>query len=98
MVMAGMVVVRRTTCARPTPTSGRSGSAEPQHLPGGGGPVVKASFVQLWWPPFDQAVYADRLPVWTGEDYVDADTGEVLPTWDQALDRLDADPDASRRT
>ena len=57
-------------------------------------PVVKATYGQLWWPPFDQAVYVDRLPVWTGEDYVDADTGEVLSTWDQALDRLDADADA----
>jgi hypothetical protein len=27
--------------------------------------------------------------VWTGQEYVDGDTGEVLPTWDQALDQLD---------
>ena len=57
-------------------------------------PVVAGTYVQLWWPPFDHPIYVDRLPIWTGEDYVDGDTGEVLPTWEQALDRLDADPDA----
>jgi hypothetical protein len=57
--------------------------------------VVAGTYVQLWWPPFDQAVYVDRLPVWTADCYVDGDTGEVLPTWEQSLDRLDADPEAS---
>jgi hypothetical protein len=56
--------------------------------------VVAGTYVQLWWPSFDQAVYVDRLPVWTGECYVDADTGELLPTWEEALDRLDTDPGA----
>jgi hypothetical protein len=32
--------------------------------------------------------------VWDGENYIDADTGWVLPTWDQALDEAEADPDA----
>ena len=38
----------------------------------------------------------DRLPVWSddAEGYVDRDTGGVLPTWGQALDALEADPDA----
>ena len=58
--------------------------------------VVEATYYTLWWPPFDQPVYVDRLPVWTGPEhgYADPDTGEILPTWDQALDRLDNDPDA----
>ncbi len=56
--------------------------------------VVAATYLQLWWPSFDRPVYVHRTPVWDGEGYVDADTGEVLPTWDQALDRLAADPDA----
>ena len=58
--------------------------------------VVKATYVQVWWPPHDQPVYVDpdSFPVWDGDDYVDPRTGEVLPTWDQALDQLDADPDA----
>ncbi len=43
--------------------------------------VVRATYLQLWWPPFDTPVYVDRLPVWDGGDYVDPDTGEVLPTW-----------------
>jgi hypothetical protein len=29
---------------------------------------------------FDVPVYVDRLPIWTGKCYVDADTGEALPT------------------
>ena len=56
--------------------------------------VVAATYLQLWWPPFDQPIYVHRTPVWDGESYVDADTGEVLPTWQQALDRLAADPAA----
>lgn len=36
----------------------------------------------------------DRTPAWDGQDYVDRDTGVVLPTWNQALDQLGADPDA----
>ena len=58
--------------------------------------VVAATDFALWWPPFDQAVYVDRLPEWTGPDhgYADPDTGELLPTWAQALDALDDDTDA----
>ena len=58
--------------------------------------VAKASYHQLWWPPFEQVRYESSLPVWdhaTGR-YVDPDTGESLPTWAEALDRIDADPDA----
>ena len=54
--------------------------------------VVTASYVQVWWPAFDQPVYTDRLPVWVDGDYVDPDTGELLPTWRQALDQLDTGP------
>ena len=56
--------------------------------------VVRATYLQLWWPPHDRPVYVRRVPVWDGHDYVDADTGEVLPTWQRALERLGADPDA----
>jgi Replication initiator protein, pSAM2 len=56
--------------------------------------VVEATYYTLWWPPFDEPVYVGRAPVWTGTDYVNPDTGEVLPTWQQALDALDADQDA----
>jgi hypothetical protein len=56
--------------------------------------VIKATYLQLWWPSFDRPVYVHRQPVWDGSDYIDEDTGEVLPTWQQALDRLDvAGPD-----
>jgi hypothetical protein len=58
--------------------------------------VVKATYVQVWWPPHNYPVYVDpdTFPVWDGDDYLDPQTGEVLPRWDQALYQLDADPDA----
>jgi hypothetical protein len=40
-------------------------------------------------------VYVDGLPVWTDRGYADPTTGELLPTWDEALDALDADPDTT---
>lgn len=63
--------------------------------------VTKATYLQLWWPPFDQAVYSDpdRYPAWdpVEETYRDVDTGCPLPTWEEALDELDADPTRGRR-
>jgi hypothetical protein len=58
--------------------------------------VVNATYLQLWWPPHGHPVYIDpaSFPVWDGQNYVDPRTGEVLPTWDESLDRLDWDPDA----
>ena len=58
--------------------------------------VVAGTYHQLWWPPFDEVIYPDhRLPEWVeGVGYVDPDLGVTLPTWDEALDDLDADPAA----
>ena len=59
--------------------------------------VTKATYLQLWWPAFDEPVYLDdQVPVWDadGKRYRDPDTGFALPTWAQALDRLDEDLDA----
>ncbi|WP_271217429.1 replication initiator [Streptosporangium carneum] len=59
--------------------------------------IVAATYHQVWWPAVDEVRFeGDRLPVWSAEigGYVDSDTGEVLPTWDEALDRLDADQEA----
>ena len=56
--------------------------------------VRAATYHQLWWPAHDEPVYVDRLPVWTERGYADPTTGELLPTWDEALDALDADPEA----
>jgi Replication initiator protein, pSAM2 len=58
--------------------------------------VRAATYHQVWWPAHDTAVYVDRLPQWSDElgSYVDPDTGAVLPTWDQAVDVLDDDPEA----
>jgi hypothetical protein len=57
--------------------------------------VRAATYHQVWWPRHDTPVYVDRLPMWTdGAGYVDPATGEALPTWEDALDALEADPDA----
>jgi hypothetical protein len=58
--------------------------------------VRAATYHQVWWPAHEHPVYVDRLPVWTDQaGYVDPDTGAPLPTWNEALDRLDTDPEAS---
>jgi hypothetical protein len=59
--------------------------------------VVAATYHQVWWPPCDQPAYsADRPPVWNPDAvaYLDPDTGQPLPTWDEAVDVLADDPDA----
>ena len=58
--------------------------------------VTQATYLQLWWPLFDQPIYADAVPCWDHETrcYRDPDTGTPLPTWEEALDELERDPDA----
>jgi len=59
--------------------------------------VVAATYASVWWPRHDRIIYGpDRTPVWDERQraYVDPDTGRPLPTWHQALDALDNDPDA----
>ena len=46
--------------------------------------------MQVWWPPFDRPVYVHRTPVWSGDGYADPDTGELLPTWQEALELSNA--------
>src|SRR5258707_3277729 len=56
--------------------------------------VIAATYHQVWWPSTDTVRYdTGQAPVWhegTGR-YVDPDTGELLPTWDQALDAIGID-------
>ncbi|MEU5867127.1 replication initiator [Nonomuraea sp. NPDC047529] len=58
--------------------------------------IIAATYHQVWWPPADEVRFdGDHLPIWQdGAGYLDPATGEVLPTWDQALDQLDTDEDA----
>jgi hypothetical protein len=53
--------------------------------------VIAATYHQVWWPSTDEVRFdADHLPVWheaTGR-YLDPGTGELLPTWDEALDAI----------
>ncbi len=53
--------------------------------------VLAATYHQVWWPATDVVRFEDdELPVWDGDGqrYLDPVTGEVLPTWDQALDAI----------
>jgi len=57
--------------------------------------VAAATYHQLWWPACDRPVsVGEALPVWDepAGRYVDPATGVLLPTWDEALDELGADP------
>ncbi|GAA3110695.1 hypothetical protein GCM10017600_78140 [Streptosporangium carneum] len=70
--------------------------------------IAAATYHQVWWPALDQVRFkGDHLPVWVEReeqaepypdgqagDYLDPATGELLPTWEEALDRLDTDDEA----
>ncbi|MEV7012945.1 replication initiator [Streptosporangium sp. NPDC051022] len=70
--------------------------------------IAAATYHQVWWPSIDEVRFeGDHLPVWSERaeqaepypdgqagDYLDPATGELLPTWDEALDRLDTDDEA----
>jgi hypothetical protein len=56
--------------------------------------ILAATYHQVWWPSAVEVKYTDgELPIWdeASGNYLDPATGEVLPTWDQALDALDDD-------
>jgi hypothetical protein len=56
--------------------------------------VLAATYHQVWWPDTSTVRYHDdELPVWheASANYLDPATGEVLPSWDQALDAIGPD-------
>jgi hypothetical protein len=56
--------------------------------------VLAATYHQVWWPDTSVIRFGgDELPVWdeATRNYLDPATGEVLPTWDQALDAIGKD-------
>ena len=59
--------------------------------------VVAATYHQVWWPNHDEEIYPRHAaPIWDYDQrgYVDRTTGELLPSWEGALDAIDDDPDA----
>jgi len=51
--------------------------------------VLAATYHQVWWPPTEMVKHDEaNPPVWheASGNYLDRATGELLPTWDQALD------------
>ena len=57
--------------------------------------VLAATYHQVWWPDTSTVKFdGDELPVWdeTTGNYLDPATGEVLPSWEQALDELGDQP------
>jgi hypothetical protein len=56
--------------------------------------VLAATYHQVWWPSTDAVVFeGDHLLVWDehAKSYLDPATGEILPTWDDALDAIGPD-------
>ena len=56
--------------------------------------VLAATYHHVWWPNVSEVKYdGGELPVWDEaiSGYLDPATGEVLPTWDQALDVIGPD-------
>ncbi|MDQ3275439.1 MAG: replication initiator protein [Actinomycetota bacterium] len=54
--------------------------------------ITTATYHQVWWPHHDQLIYrGERVPVWDGraQAFLDPDTREALPTFDQACAELD---------
>jgi len=53
--------------------------------------VLAATYHQVWWPATDTVIFdRDHLPVWDESfgNYLDPATGEVLQTWEEALDAI----------
>jgi replication initiator protein RepSA len=56
--------------------------------------VLAATYHQVWWPSTAEVKHDDvNPPIWhePSGNYLDPATGEVLPTWDQALDAIGED-------
>jgi Replication initiator protein, pSAM2 len=59
--------------------------------------VAAATYHQVWWPDTDQVAYdGEHLPEWDEQTgaYIDPASRAPLPSWDEALDQIDADDDA----
>jgi hypothetical protein len=53
--------------------------------------VLAATYHQVWWPDRPVKYHdGDQLPVWDDQAgrYVDPATGEIIPTWDEAVDGI----------
>jgi replication initiator protein RepSA len=56
--------------------------------------VIAATYHQVWWPSTDKVRFdGGHLPVWdeNANTYLNSETGELLPTWDDALDAIGDD-------
>lgn len=55
--------------------------------------IAAATYHQVWWPAHDEIKYSgSSVPRWDDDahGFVDPDTGQPLPTFDEAADALDA--------
>jgi hypothetical protein len=56
--------------------------------------IIAATYHQVWWPSTDVVRFeGEHLPVWHEPSgrYLDQATGELLPSWDDALDAITDD-------
>jgi hypothetical protein len=58
--------------------------------------VAAGTYHQVWWPPLTVHYQPAEGPEWDEQagGYADPATGQPLPSWNDALDLVDADPDA----
>lgn len=55
--------------------------------------VAEATYHQVWWPHHEHEIYSGaEVPVWDAmrRAWVDPQTGDRLPSWDEALDVMDS--------
>ncbi|MFI2233570.1 replication initiator [Nocardia testacea] len=52
--------------------------------------LAAATYHQVWWPHFNEPTYPDTLPFFDHQQqkFVDPDTREPVPTWDQVQDLM----------
>jgi hypothetical protein len=54
--------------------------------------ITTATYHQVWWPNHDHQTYSgEHVPIWDGREkgFVDPETRELLPTFDEACEELE---------
>ena len=75
--------------AAETPRPARPPRLPRRHLPRRPAAVIAATYHQVWWPPTARRLGRTSCPSGTSHPAVPRPgTGELLPTWDQALDAI----------
>lgn len=62
--------------------------------------VIAATYHQVWWPAFDEQIYTIKTPTWDEPQraFLCPWSGTPLPTWEESMDKLDAQLEAEPAT